>query len=205
MTGQPSTTPGPAVAALDALADRLTDTGYDGASGRYTYVHFREWASATSVMAVFDERVWVGDDGSGRDVRQRYPDQPLGGPPRTAGGGPVRTDAEDFPAAGFPRSLPEPLSADPSVLAGQLDSVNSDGSIDTEDCNSVGTGTYATHHYPAGSAYWPSGFIHVRDLSSGGSGGGVQGMTFLGTDHLSSYSFRLYPNQYCCPSTPGTY
>jgi hypothetical protein len=114
----------PARTVLDKLADTLTNTGYDTETGRYMYVHFRERAFATSVTAVFDEQMWVGDDGSGRDVRQRYPDQPLGATPRPAGGGPVRTDAEDFPAAGFPRGLPAPPSADPSVLATQLDQIS---------------------------------------------------------------------------------
>lgn len=86
-----------------------------------------------------------------------------------------------------------------------VDSVNSDGSIDTEDYNSAGTGMYATHHYPAGSPSWPSGFIHVQDLSSSGSGGGVQGMTFLGTDRLSSYSSGSIRTSTYCPSTPGMY
>jgi surface antigen len=76
-----------------------------------------------------------------------------------------------------------------------VDSVNSNGSIAVEEYNFLHTGGYDQRTIVPGSSYWPSGFIHVKDLSSVGSGGGVQGMTFLGTDHLTA-DMKMYPNQY---------
>jgi surface antigen len=80
-----------------------------------------------------------------------------------------------------------------------VDGVNSNGSITIEEYNYLHHGGYDQRTLTLGSAYWPSGFIHVRDMSSVGSGGGVQGMTFLGTDHLTA-DMKMYPNQYILSS-----
>jgi surface antigen len=52
-----------------------------------------------------------------------------------------------------------------------VDQVNADGSIDFEDYNAAMTGVHATHHYATNSPYWPSGFIHFKDLGQAQSGG----------------------------------
>ena len=73
-------------------------------------------------------------------------------------------------------------------------SVNGDGSIDTEDYNALSTGMYASHHYPAGSSSWPSGFIHVRDLSTS-PWGGIGSATFVGSDTRGAGQ-QISSNQY---------
>jgi surface antigen len=75
-----------------------------------------------------------------------------------------------------------------------VDGVNSGGTINTEEYNWSGDGAY---HTRANFNWSAAGvrFIHIKDLSSGGSGGGVQGMTYLGTNQLA-HGRRMYPNQY---------
>ncbi len=85
--------------------------------------------------------------------------------------------------------------AGPNGHIAYIDGVNGDGSITVEEYNFLHAGGYDQRTIPAGSGAWPSGFIHVKDLSSGGSGGGVQGMTYLDTDQLTA-DMRMYPNQY---------
>lgn len=76
-----------------------------------------------------------------------------------------------------------------------VDGVAANGSIRVEEYNFEAPGGYDQRTIAPGSGSWPSGFIHVKDLSSVGSGGGVQGMRFLGTDHLTT-DMKMYPNQY---------
>lgn len=88
------------------------------------YTHLHTWAFATNVIAVFDEQLWLGVDASGREQQAQYPDQPVGAPPRWPTGQAVHTDVQDYPAGGYPRSLPEAPSPDPTVLAAQLDTIS---------------------------------------------------------------------------------
>jgi hypothetical protein len=121
---QPTAAQDPARAVLDTLADTLTNTGYDTETGRYTYTHLRTWDFATNVLAVFDDQLWLGTDGSGREQQARYPDQPPGAVPRWPTGRAVHTDVQDFAPGGYDRSLPEAASPDPTVLAAQLDTIS---------------------------------------------------------------------------------
>jgi surface antigen len=76
-----------------------------------------------------------------------------------------------------------------------VDSVSSTGAINVEEYNYLNAGGYDQRTVYPGTKYWPSGFIHIKDISSAGSGGGVQGMTYLGTGQLTE-DMKMYPNQY---------
>jgi len=116
---------------LDELARRIADAPFDRQNGRYTYIHTHGWAldtaatadRTTSRIAVFDEQLWIAADDSGRDRLARLPDQPAGGPLRWSTPKPATAAIEDFPPGGRSRSLPTPPSADPDVLAAQLNTV----------------------------------------------------------------------------------
>jgi surface antigen len=77
-----------------------------------------------------------------------------------------------------------------------VDSVNTDGSIVTEDYNGLGTGAYRTRTISPASSTWPSGFIHIKDspppASQPSSG---PGNIYVGTDRFTTNTV-LYPNRY---------
>jgi hypothetical protein len=75
-----------------------------------------------------------------------------------------------------------------------VDGVNAGGTINTEEYNWSGDGAYHTRANYNWSAAGVR-FIHIKDLSSGGSGGGVQGMAYLGTNQVA-HGRRMYPDQY---------
>jgi surface antigen len=55
--------------------------------------------------------------------------------------------------------------ASPAGHVAYVDSVSASGAIEVEDYNNSGTGGWDRRPIAAGSASWPSGFIHVRDLT----------------------------------------
>jgi surface antigen len=63
---------------------------------------------------------------------------------------------------------------------------NNGNTIVVDEYNLAGTGVYGTRTLTNGVTTWPNDFIHIADISLGGSGwpGVGSGATFLGTDHL---------------------
>jgi surface antigen len=81
-----------------------------------------------------------------------------------------------------------------------VESVNTDGSI-TVSQDVANTGPFSWETLSAGSSRWPTGFIHFKDLTSGGSGwGGIGsavyhgGATLAPGDTLSSNQYLLSAN-----------
>lgn len=112
----------PASSHLRAMAEQVRSAPADSSvCGRYVHLHLRQWAADTTVgsdglgttkVIQFDYKRWRADDGSGRVMTTRF----------TATSTATAT-VEDFPAGGLPGAVREPLSADPLVVAQQMNDI----------------------------------------------------------------------------------